>query len=67
MPEGVGPLTRESSALAVGFMNTKMPLHNADQTLFWYPILNYESLLLVCWIPTPVGTRPSAAMPPARE
>ena len=55
MPEGMGPLTRESSARADGFMNTKMPLHNADQTLFLYPILNYESLLLVCWIPACAG------------
>ena len=62
MPEGVGPLTRESSALAVGFMNTKMPLHNADQTLFLYPILNYESLLLVCWIPASGGDAACAGM-----
>ena len=40
MPEGMGPLTRESSVLVAGVMNTKMPLHNADQTLFLYPILN---------------------------
>ena len=62
MPEGVGPLTRESSAIAVEFMNTKMPLHNADQTLFLYPILNYESLLLVCWIPASGGDAACAGM-----
>ena len=60
--EGGWPLTRESSALAVGFMNTKMPLHNADQTLFLYPILNYESLLLVCWIPASGGDAACAGM-----
>ena len=62
MPEGMGPLTRESSARAVGFMNTKMPLHNADQTLFLYPILNYESLLVVCWIPASGGDAACAGM-----
>ena len=45
----------------------KMPLQNEEQTLFLYHIINYESLLLERWIPTPVGTRPPAAMPPARE
>ena len=60
--EGVGSLTRESSAIAVEFMNTIMPLHNADQTLFLYPILNYESLLLVCWIPASGGDAACAGM-----
>ena len=36
-------------------MNRKNVFNNADPALFLYPILNYESLLLVCWIPACAG------------
>ena len=62
MPGGVGPLTRESSALAVEFIHSKKTFINADPAVFLYHIINYESLLLAYWIPASGGDAACAGM-----
>ena len=51
MPEGMGPLTRESSALAVGVMNIKNAFKNTDRTMFSWRIYNEKSLPSAYWSP----------------